>query len=1611
MDSTASARSRAHTTTRASHRLGGRARTRGTRGTGVIAASLAAVLVGSGLAAWQATPAWAAFPTNEAIVYLAQGDGGTPVRTQLMQGLQSNGQITFSDIGQAHTGPQYNAIGFNEQDGYLYGVRASTGAGQTPKVVRIGPAGGVTVVKDAVVGSVTGAFGAVANRFYYFSDTNLFYTDVTAPAGGTTTVPLSGSVAGGMPADVTFANGYFWGYLGSGQMVRIGPGGGVTRFTVPAMAGHTAAGGAFTYGNGNLGFSKNAGGIVQVRVTNPASAAPTFSIVSVIAGPASSSNDAASSLGDPSDLAITKSASVSEATRGQSFTYTLSVRNNGAGVSSGFTVSDAIPSHLAIGALPTGCERDAQTVTCSGGRLTVGAVSTFSIPVTVSATAPRGTLTNTSTVLGNEADPVASNNSGSVDVRILVPALSLVKSAAIDGGGDAVEGADIAYTFVVTNTGDLPLSGVQIADPLVTGISPSTASIDVGESVTFTSSLLRITQAHVDDGAVDNTATATGTAGGQTVSASASATVPIPQQPGLTALKSAEIVADNGNGVADEGEDIRYTIRVENTGNVTLVDVGVTDPKLPGLTATVTLAPGAVYEFQGVYRVTAADVVAGEVVNSATAHGTPPSGPPIQTPPTTTTTETVDVGISLVKSADWPGSATNAAAQVGDEVTFHFVVTNTGNVALDDVTIDDPMVDGRTTVSPASGMIAPGGQLIFQATITVGPGDIVDGEVANTATAWGTPVGGTRISSAPASTTIPLAAATPAIALEKRAQVTDTNGNGFADVGELITYSMIATNTGNVTITDVQLVDPMFGPGQLWPDTGFASLLPGEQGVFGGQYTVRQTDVDAGVIHNTATVHADDPWGGDLTDAAFVDVTTVPAAPALTLVKTSALVDANGNGVADEGETIEYRFVVRNTGNVTLDGIMIDDPMLGALTISGALAPGASTETTSTYLVRASDLSAPEIVNTATAQANAPGGTPISSDPSSTRTETARPALTIDKSDSLFDADGSGAAGIGETITYSFEVVNTGNTRLENVRVVDDRVTGVSPASITLEVGDSYVFTAAYTVTEADILAGSIVNTARAEGTVPGGSTPTRSADDSVTTPTDPVIEALAIVKSAELADTDGDTLADLGELITYRFTVENVGNVTITGITISDSMVTGLPAPFTLAPGERRTVSADPYTVTQADIDDGGVVNTASATGTGPGGPVPSDPSTVTVETPPRAPALTLVKSVANPDGNGNGVADETEQLEYTFVVVNTGNVTLDNVAIDDPMLSGATSPDSGPLAPGASRTFMAAYVVQAGDISSPNGDGAIVNRAVAVADAPGGAPVRSSVAAASVPVAAPGLAIEKSAAFADDDGDGMAGVGEIATFTFVVTNTGNTVLSGVEVRDPRIGVTLPIGVLEVGASVTVTADYLVTEADIVAQELVNSARATGVIPGVPPTPVESPESVTSVPLGPDVAEIALRKEAVLDDADDDGLADPGESIVYRFTITNTGNRTVTDIEVSDPMIAALLPGAITRLLPGESATVEADPHIVADGDFADGQIRNVARASGLAPAGQVTSQPATAVVMAPDPVAAPVLGDTGADVRMLAAVALIALGLGGAAVAATWRVRRRVA
>src|SRR5690606_12924188 len=126
------------------------------------------------------------------------------------------------------------------------------------------------------------------------------------------------------------------------------------------------------------------------------------------------------------------------------------------------------------------------------------------------------------------------------------------------------------------------------------------------------------------------TARGTVPGGGEVVSDPDTEEVPtVDPAPRLELVKSADLDDTNANALADEGETIAYSFVVTNIGNVTLFDVEVGDPKVTGLDPqTVTrLAPGASAIFTAdPYTVTGKDVAAGEVINHATATGTPPQG-------------------------------------------------------------------------------------------------------------------------------------------------------------------------------------------------------------------------------------------------------------------------------------------------------------------------------------------------------------------------------------------------------------------------------------------------------------------------------------------------------------------------------------------------------------------------------------------------------------------------------------------------------------------------------------------------------------------------------------------------------------------------------------------------------------------------------------------------------------------------------------------------------------------------------------------------------------------------------------------------------------------------
>ena len=179
---------------------------------------------------------------------------------------------------------------------------------------------------------------------------------------------------------------------------------------------------------------------------------------------------------------------------------------------------------------------------------------------------------------------------------------------------------------------------------------------------------------------------------------------------------------------------------------------------------------------------------------------------------------------------------------------------------------------------------------------------------------------------------------------------------------------------------------------------------------------------------------------------------------------------------------------------------------------------------------------------------------------------------------------------VGQTITYTYKVTNTGNVNiLEPITVHDNKILGgqitIGTSGNVLAVGQNVTGTATYTITQADLDAGFVTNSAFATNKI------INSNNTSIT--------VLAVQKPDLKIDKDVDpkTYFAVGDLIDYSFNVTNKGNVDIAGpITVTDNMFGSKQISSNgLAPGQSVTRGKS-YLVTPQDIDNGFVVNSAFA-------------------------------------------------------------------------------------------------------------------------------------------------------------------------------------------------------------------------------------------------------------------------------------------------------------------------------------------------------------------------------------------------------------------------------
>jgi uncharacterized repeat protein (TIGR01451 family) len=276
--------------------------------------------------------------------------------------------------------------------------------------------------------------------------------------------------------------------------------------------------------------------------------------------------------------------------------------------------------------------------------------------------------------------------------------LSVVKDANITSS--ATIGTVIGYTINVTNTGNVNLSSVLVTDSL-TGLY-ETLTILAPHAFHIFNTTHTVTESDIC-GWITNMATANGTdpCGDLTPTAVGVFSVKSGYTAALSISKKANVTS------ATVGTVIGYTINVSNAGNVNFTSVLVTD-NLTGLNETIpTLAPGATQTFNTTYTVTQLDICA-SISNTATANGTDPCGKAVEASVSFSVAPVYDADLSIVKTASLTGSCPGSdplAVNISDTVTYCFNVTNTGDVNLTGVTVND---DIYGSVPLATTTLAPG---------------------------------------------------------------------------------------------------------------------------------------------------------------------------------------------------------------------------------------------------------------------------------------------------------------------------------------------------------------------------------------------------------------------------------------------------------------------------------------------------------------------------------------------------------------------------------------------------------------------------------------------------------------------------------------------------------------------------------------------------------------------------------------------------------------------------------------------------------------------------------------------------------------------------------------
>ena len=1240
---------------------------------------------------------------------------------------------------------------------------------------------------------------------------------------------------------------------------------------------------------------------------------------------------------DPSPLAIDSV-----------ITYEFSIINGPVDLSNVY-----IEDSLAGVVLDAACPTVSNPISLNAGAPTFTCTGTYEVTTA-------GEIENSVTVYGISIDDgttvVDGNDSVTVNVpEPGIPAMFFEKT--ITNNGTIQAGDTITYEFLIRNDGNVTLTGITLIDnqtdaaPVCSNWPGTPGELlpgqngNPGQQVICTGSY----QTDANDVAtgVDNTATAN-SAQTDPLDSIASTPVVAEDAPGLEIRKS--IDTDNTATDVVVGSTVHYDIEVENTGNVPLSNIVVDDSLLGDITSDCVWpgASGALGVNTGVDTIATCDVSyliqpgdgdvqSGELllINTADAQ-TNYLGNIVQSNTDTATIPIETASIRLTKAADV------TTVELNELITYTFIAINTGTVPLNsvvisdnDLVLDSPGIDMAACAwGGATGTLQPGEQVECTATYTPSSangdqvGDIISNVAIVGADATSEQVSVSEESNLdangnPIDVDVEVIGG-PILEITKQVFYQDSNleinDGGTVNPGDEIYYLITICNTGDTNALNVTFNESLFNESNvnigsiLASDpfnpalscTSFSSINLANP----FEYTVPSTGPIPDTITNTASVSAD---GVPLVDDTIILNVEIPSG-----LVVRKFVDVSSPTVFSLDDEIPYIIEVENTGDPVLTGVVISDSALDAGTLAcegGAVDPTNATIPGQTTITCVG-------IHTVI-QADIDNGSPFrntaqATDGTLSDHDFANAVLEQDAQLTITKAITNGANepyGLNELIDYQIVVTNNGDLTLNNVQITDGLLgsnlicnwTANSSNSTTganiLAPLEVMTCTGSYQVTQTDLDAGSTVeNTASVSSNEASIMTASESADLEQANP------ELTLTKEIDFTQTASEVI--VGSTVYYMFTITNTGTVNINGSYVLDPLSGPVACDFLassdpsstgnlLFPGESVPCSSS-YVIQSGDIVNGNIVNTATSYGQ-TNLPAPDDfissnqaMATIPVDTA----SIQLTKASVQ------GSVTAGEDIDYVFIVENTGTVTLTDVAVTDPDVNnppGVTcdwntatmgSPASE-LQPGEKVDCTAAYTTLSTDAGQTITNTAVVGSEFET-DIPNGGFINIGDTSndVEVPVTAPplpNLVVTKSV-----DDTGPVTPGTILNYTITVCNTGGATANNVLITDTRIGVNnFNLGNITSNQTPcpSQTFPYTVLTSD--APQIINIANA---ISDEVTTPVDS--NTVTVDVNAPLDSLSIEKTLINPSS---GTARAGDIVTFQFVIQN-GPTTISGVTLSDP-------------------------------------------------------------------------------------------------------------